>query len=172
MIVRMTHQQGHAMKRIAAEKLSARQAGLLLETFEENVTTASAHRIDVMMPACYWRGLEEVLFDTVYDVRGFKVRDIGGPIVRGHRAIRAALNVRETHPALHGRGALGRMYEMLPVWKGAQYFVYPTPMTEFTILAPTSVEIGKGLVTKWVEASQLVGTRPILTEATHRAFYE
>jgi hypothetical protein len=168
----MTRQQSHAVLKVGAEKLSPHQAGMLVATFGDNLTTASAHRVDVMMPACYWRELENVLFDTVYDVRGFKVRDIGGPIVRGHRAIRAALNVRETHPALFGKGALGRMHEMLPVWKNDKYSVYPTHSAEFTILAPTAVEIGQGLVTKWVEAPQLVGSRPILSEATHLAFYE
>jgi hypothetical protein len=172
MIVRMTRQQSNAVLKVGSDKLSPQQGGILVATFEENLTTASAHRVDVMMPACYWRELENVLFDTVYDVRGFKVRDISGPIVRGHRAIRAALNVRETHPALFGKGALGRMHEMIPVWKNDKYSVYPTHSAEFTILAPTAVEVGQGVVTKWVEAPQLVGTRLILTEATHVALYQ
>jgi hypothetical protein len=170
MIVRMTRQQSSAIQKVVAHKLSMPQAKLVMSAFEENTTTASKHRVDVMMPACYWRGIENVLFDTVYDVRGFKVRDIGGPLTRGHRAIRAALNVRESHPALLNIAVLGRVHELLPVWNNVEYSVYPTQNSTFSVLAPTVVKIGANEVTKWVEAPQLVGSRPILTEATHLAF--
>jgi hypothetical protein len=173
MIVRLTRQQHKATSSLV-ERYGDEH---LLWTFNRDVVEASRHRVDVMMPAVAWRIVEDILFDNCFDARGFKIRDVKSTWMNSVKAVRAAMNVRENHPALSGTAALGVISEMIPVWellgpnsRKHVWSPYPVEHGRFTVLAPTLISVRGSKATKWVDSPETVGRRWVLEEATHLAF--
>lgn len=173
MIVRLTRQQHKATGSII-EKTGDHH---LLWTFNRDVSDASRHRIDVVMPAVAWRLLEETLFDACFDQRGFKNKDVKTTWMNSVKSVRAAMNVRENHPALSGTAAIGVISEMIPVWelmapssRKHVWSPYPVEDGRFTVLAPTLISVRGNKATKWVESDDSVGRRWVLEESTHLEF--
>lgn len=137
---------------------------------------ASAHRVDVTMPAIGWRQLEQMLFEHCYDERGFKRRKVRSTFFAADRAIRTALNAREQHPALFGSAAVGRVSEFVPAWKfpgpdvtGKRYSPYPVQSMPFVVLAPMDLSLNGKRATKWVECPNPPGWE-ILDSCKHLDF--
>jgi hypothetical protein len=174
MIVRLTRQQHQATSNLI-ERLGSYPH--LLWTFNRDVVGASRHRLDVVMPAIAWRLLEDLMFDTCFDQRGFKNKDVKTTWMNSLKAIRAAMNVRENHPALSCTAAVGAISELIPVWgmlgpnnRKHVWSPYPVQNGRFTVLAPTLISVRGSKATKWVESPETVGRRWVLEEAAHLEF--
>lgn len=128
-------------------------------------------RFDVSMPAIGWKRIADTLFDHCYDERGFRARKVRNADFNALRAIRRALNARETHPALFDMAAVGAVTELIPAWKymtkgPAAYSPYPMLFAPFVVLAPVPGLRGTMKVTSWVEAKR-PPEYPLLSEPEH-----
>lgn len=173
MIVRLTRQQ-HKATGLIIERTGQQH---LLWTFNRDVSDASRHRIDVAMPAVAWRLVEEILFDACFDQRGFKNKDVKTTWMNSVKTVRAAINVRENHPAFTGTAAIGVISEMIPVWslmapnsRKHVWSPYPVNGGRFTVLAPTLISVRGAKATKWVASDNSVGRRWLLEESSHLEF--
>jgi len=178
MIVRLTNRQRDRVGALVIEALNdqGRQVPFA-EWWGREMYVASKHRTDVVMPASAWRLIEGVMFDHCFDERGFRARERVRPTdLNALKSIRQALNVRENHPALYQRGAIGMIQELIPAWRfvapdasGRCYSPYPVPTLPFVVLAPESRTVRTKQTTLWVEANR-PSELPLLNEANHLAF--
>lgn len=178
MIVRLTNRQRDRVGPLVTEALAGRgRQEPFLEWWGRETYVASKHRTDIVMPASAWRMVEGVMFDHCFDERGFRARDrVRSTDINALKLIRQALNVRENHPALHQRGAIGLIPELIPAWKfaapdasGRCYSPYPVPTLPFVVLAPESRTVRTKQTTLWVEAKR-PSELPLLDERNHLAF--
>jgi len=142
-------------------------------------SVASKHRVDTVMPAAAWRMVEAILFDHCFNERGFRARDRARSTdLNALKAIRRTLNVREGHPALSKRGAIGQIAELIPAWRfpspdasDKAYSPHPVPTMPYVVLAPETRTVSGNTTTLWVEAdrSRLPGYL-ILDEEQHFLF--
>lgn len=147
-----------------------------IEWFTRDYSVASKHRVDTAMPAMAWHMVDGVLFEHCYDARGFRSRDVRNVDLNAMKAVRRALNARESHPALFGIGAVGQIAEMIPAWKfpgpdasGKMYTPYPCRSMPFVVLAPDMTEVGGTPVTVWVELDR-EWNLPLLDPSEHWRF--
>ena len=175
MIVRLTNRQ---RGRVGGLVEAADPDCLLafLEWYGRDCSKASKHRIDLAMPASAWKAVEHVMFEFCFDGKGFKSRDVRTTDLNALKAVRRALNARESHPALSYVGAVGMIAELIPAWKypgpdasGQRYSPYPVPTMPFVILAPESRTVAGKQATMWVEAIRPTEL-PMLDEREHLRF--
>ena len=178
MIVRLTNRQRSRVFDLVTKRggMVGSRLGAFDVWWDRDATIASKHRVDTSMPAAAWRMVEEVLFDHCFNERGFRMRDVKTTDLNALKAVRRALNVRESHPAMYRRGAIGYINELIPAWRfpgpdgsGRFYTPYPMPDAEFVVLAPETRVVKLQTTTLWVEATRLP-ERPILCEAEHLKF--
>lgn len=182
MIVRLTNRQSNRVRALAVAALThARHQEHLDMWWGRDKTTASKHRVDIVMPAVGWRTAESAMFDHCFDERGFRAKErVRTTDLNALKAIRQSMNARENHPALSGRGAIGLIPELIPAWKivpdqsGKMYSPYPTSLGEYVVLAPFTTTVQTKQVTAWVEAGPGVLERglPILDEEQHWLFVQ
>lgn len=177
-IVRTTNRQRERIRTLADERLRGSQRSAFLDWFDLDHSVAARHRVDTAMPAVAWRLVDSILFDHCFDARGFRTRDVRNVDLNAMKAVRRALNARESHPALYGVGAVGQVAELIPAWKflapdddGRIYSPYPVMGSQFTILAPEMSEVGGRQITVWVRAER-AWERPLLDEREHWRFVQ
>jgi hypothetical protein len=145
--------------------------------WDRDRSVASKHRVDIVMPASAWRMVESVMFNHCFDDRGFRARErVRSTDINALKSIRRALNVRENHPAMYQRGAIGLISELIPAWRfpapdasGKRYSPYPVQAMPFVVLAPESRVVQTKQTTIWVEANR-PSELPLLAEHNHWAF--
>lgn len=176
MIVRTTNRQRDRIRSLVCQQGSVDRLAAFCEWYERDHSVASKHRVDTAMPAAAWRMVDTVLFEHCYDARGFRTRDVRSVDLNAMKAVRRALNARETHPALFGIGAMGAIPELIPAWKfpgpdasGRRYTPYPCPTMPFVILAPETSSVQGKEITVWVEAIRPF-EYPLLDERQHLRF--
>jgi hypothetical protein len=177
-IVRLTVRQTGRVRDLVAEALGESQrCETFLQWWDRDSSMASKHRVDTVMPAMGWRMVEGVMFDHCFDERGFRAKErVRATDINALKSIRRALNVRENHPALFQRGAIGLIPELVPAWKfpspdasGKMYSPYPVSPLQFVVLAPESRVVQTKQTTLWVEALR-PRELPLLDENNHWAF--
>ena len=177
MIIRLTNRQRARVYELTLHALvSDRRMGDFIDWYDADYSIASKHRVDTVMPAIAWRLVEEAMFDHCFNEKGFRSKDVKTTDLNALKAIRRALNVRENHPALSRRGAIGYIAELIPSWKfpaddasGKWYSPYPVPGMEFVVLAPETRVVNLQTTTLWTEASRLPD-RALLDPAQHLFF--
>jgi len=180
MIVRLTHRQLQVVANAATETSDTpARAQAFCDWVSRDLTSASGHRYDLAMPAIAWKLIADELFDQCYDARGFRTKKLKVSQLNALKAVRAAVNARESHPALSGIGAIGVIPEIIPAWKliasgddGKLYSPYPSTARQFVVLMPTTLPLGSGRkATKWTEvAATRLPERPLLDESEHVRF--
>jgi hypothetical protein len=177
-IVRLTNRQRQRVFDLASTHLADdRRLEAFGAWYDADVSTASKHRVDTVMPAAAWRMVEDIMFSHCFNERGFRARDrVKTTDLNALKAIRRALNARECHPALFQRGAIGYINELVPAWRfpgpdasGKCYSPYPVPGMNFVVLAPETRVVELRTSTLWTEAQRLP-ERLLLTESQHWAF--
>ena len=175
MIVRLTRRQHKRVLEIVEDQMSERWRDAVLDWGYQDVTDASAHRVDVAMPAVAWKRVWDLLFDHCYDHRGMRTKGVKTTDLNAMKSIRRSLNAREVHPALSRTAAIGMVGELVPAWRfdepqhGMLYSPYPVVGAPFVILAPETREMKLQRVTQWVEATRLPQRR-LLDPAEHLRF--
>lgn len=179
MIIRLTVRQAQRVRQISIDQLTpSGKVPDLLAWWDRDQSKASKHRVDTLMPAAAWSLVEKVMFGHCFDERGFRAKErVRTTDLNALRTIRMALNVRENHPAMHQRGAIGLINEIIPAWKlpapepgDPMYSPYPfNPRRKFVVLAPESRTVNLKRVTLWVEAKR-EWEMPILLEESHLPF--
>lgn len=178
MIVRLTRRQYGRVIEVVEPALAAEQwRKALKEWWYADVSSAAKHRVDVAMPALGWKRVADVMFDHCFDNRGMRSKGVRTTDLNAMKAIRRALNVRETHPALHGIGAIGMIGELVPAWTMTQgqdgkphYSPYPLVGENFVVLAPESHSVRNQTVTTWVP-SKRSPERRLLNPDEHWRFF-
>jgi len=177
-IIRLTIRQAKRVEELTTEALEGvRRAEPLAEWWGRDQSQASKHRLDVVMPAAGWRIVEDVMFNHCFDERGFRAKErVRSTDINALKSIRRGLNVRENHPALFQRGAIGMISELIPAWKfpapdasGRLYSPYPLIAAPFVVLVPESRTVNLKPSTLWVEATR-PRSMPLLDEAEHWRF--
>lgn len=134
--------------------------------FEVGTGEWEGQRVGVTLPAVGWRRVYEVMIDAVYNSRGNKRREVTSPAVGALRDIRTALNFRERHPAMKGKGMLGWKADIFPAWvDGDGFSPYPNG-DRFVILLPMYHRLSGRRVTTWSEGRAPVPD-PLFEELTH-----
>lgn len=176
MIVRLTRRQyGRVIEIVLDQMTNERWRDGVAEWWASDVADASKHRVDVAMPAIAWKRVWEVLFDHCFDHRGMRTKGVRATDLNAAKSIRRALNVREQHPCLSARGAVGFIAEVVPAWRldvldhGFAHSPYPLPGLPFVILCPESRQVRGQKVTQWVESVR-APERPLLDERQHWKF--
>ena len=179
MIVRLTVRQAQRVRQISIDQLApSGKVPDLLAWWDTTQSKASKHRVDTLMPAAAWSLVEKVMFGHCFDERGFRAKErVKTTDLNALKTIRMALNVRENHPALRQRGAIGLINEIIPAWKhreiepdGWVYSPYPgSGRRDFVVLAPEIRTVNLKRVTLWVEANR-EWEMPILQESAHLPF--
>lgn len=176
--MRLTNRQRERVGKLVEDALQGRPAeSAFLEWWAREMYVASKHRVDMVMPASGWRLIEGVMFDHCFDERGFRAKErVRSTDLNALKSIRQGLNVRENHPALYQRGAIGLISELIPAWKflapdasGRCYSPYPVPTLPFVVLAPESRTVRTKQTTLWVQAKR-PSELPLLNEANHWQF--
>jgi hypothetical protein len=180
MIVRLTVRQAGRVRDLVATSFGDNFLGEAFAGWWDGYqSTASKHRVDIVMPASAWRRVEGIMFDHCFDERGFRARErVRSTDINALKSIRRALNVRENHPALYQRGAIGLISELIPAWKfpapdasGKVYSPYPVQSMPFVVLAPESRTVQTKQTTIWVEAIR-PRELPLLYEPGHWVFVQ
>lgn len=108
---------------------------------------------DVAMPAIGWRACRDAVAWLAYSQEARSIRNhpsmptnLKGLLSRIERAVA----IREMHPCLFGRGALGNHSTCIPTWSNAEFrFPYPGPDLEFALMVPSFHEVQSSFTT-WV----------------------
>lgn len=106
--------------------------------FEAVLVRRTAIRFfDAYAPPTFWRGLRDLLADDLYiGLRHASLPGVSARLRRALKSVAQAVALREHHPAIRRRAALGRQHELLPVWwDGGSWSPYPASEL-FKILVP------------------------------------
>jgi len=171
-IVRTTNRQRERVWELV-KRSNPPQLEALERWYSMDYTQASKHRVDTVMPCIAWEIVEEILFNHCFNERGFRSKDVKSTDLAAIKTIRRAINARRTHPALHERGALGYVNEIIPAWRTNQQSAKysPTPVDgTFVILAPETKTVDLKTTTLWAEVAGRIPRLPVLDEAEHLIF--
>lgn len=178
MIVRTTNRQRERTWSLILQSRPKRRTLEVLDRWWwKDYTQASKHRVDTVMPCIAWQLVEGILFNHCFNERGFRSKDVKSTDLAALKSIRRSLNVREQHPALYRRGAIGYINELIPAWRlmapdeqGRHYSPVPVPNGTFAILAPETRTVDLKTTTLWAEVAGRIPVLPILDEREHLLF--
>lgn len=143
---------------------------------EHNLVRRTAIRyFDAHAPAIYWQQIRDRVADDLY--LGRRYRSIQGTAARLRRALKAiaqAVALREHHPGLRQRAALGRQHELLPAWWTDDHWSpYPTA-GHYRILVPDwRLDQRAGSeITRWLPQDPTLWSRPDLPWLDERLHIE
>lgn len=119
-----------------------------------SVADGPQQRHTLIAPACAWAATRDALIDWTHgDQRRARTRSAATQEAYRQvtRRVARATAVREAHPAMQGKAALGKHGEILPAWpNGSRWSPYPVPGVEMVFLEPRWRRMKLGTVTQWL----------------------
>jgi hypothetical protein len=101
----------------------------------------TATKWELEMPAVGWLRIFEAMERDTLNTRGQNLAKFPRTTIKARNNIRRALNEREAHPAMQGRGMMGWSSLVLPAWPkwaGSQndWSPYPVEGSDMVLLTP------------------------------------
>jgi hypothetical protein len=165
-------------------RLAKMQVSVILEVIEGDAAfepwleadQVSKWRYDWEMPAVGWLRVFERLERATLTPHGRNSSKQPMYWVRARNNIRRALNHREVHPAMTGKGVIGIDGLVLPAWPTGDRWWSPYPVDGATMVAlvPHTNEppLQSVQITWWEPESPGVDRGRLFDEAAHRALAE